>query len=1322
MNGSSIATAVAAGRIGSGSSKKKNKSDGVFLKHQRQHLRRWRFARNARRAKRRKHREARSRRKYPWRWAYTTRRGRYVESGAGEPTRKSDQQYFYQRYLTSIQDRGGGFEGLVYRQGDNERPPILWPALSLVLCFFISMGIMALEVYEIGLGIVHGAASIVMAGLGILAKLPWIVLKYLLRKLDDYILTPPAMEERSKSKLHFHLYMFCLPFLPCWASVNCSKCKVWVEIPDGSSDTHSDDFYLLRCPRTECQEEIVKCRVCDYNFPLNDSEAMGRQKRSKDGQVKKKMKQHMQRNHKRGDDYVPTLPEYGQSDSLLGQASGMLCNASASFCEGFGCWGGSVHDEDEVDEVPDLVDRRTHPDEEDEEDQNDFSTLQADIADLNLESEATPGSEETSPDDLLDILGLLIESTVLEKEQEEAEAYFGQFRGTDLDPNTLGAEELAEEEDEADEEIHIHETGSSGGYSYPDFAFFDRRSADEKKFRPGSARRDRLCQNQIYFYQKYLLQRLNERDETGGFAGLVHRADLGNREDSSNPYYGMYVEWQKKVKIADDAGTKPQGTNPEDELRHMHRMLNLLLNLSDTQKQDLLEFHKGSMKLYNVGNIPNDVKLHYPTNWPDARAMLLEGAHSLMKNFPVPRVFEISGHEHGAVNTDCSHACVSLEEVIQIAAGHGVRFNFAYDSRKEDGEKLNNEGLNGTQAMWDLKKDIVKAMKAAGQSDEDIAQTNIGYIYFWSDAFLRCFIKQRDNSVWVLTVTICPPESVKSNGTNTFVLAMGRHGKNVDHTPVIEHYMEECQRLMSGFDCYFGDTNQIGRMAVGMLSWSADRPERQSISNTRQEGLYGKVTGWAAKVSEGKFPACRSCYRRRVLEMIGGTEVEEGETAGCQCNQCLDWTLDPNEGNEQQKTDKPSQDYPKESDDERMMNDAPPGRLPGQGLLGPIKQRTEWMMKALKTAYNGMRNQRWSKKTTEAYLQSCNVGGATVDKVTEVAKADLKNKTQSKPEKYTPKFWTLVDCFSRFRLPDLPMHGLAHGIIPDVMDVIHTILKNFKKGGHFCAFANRTTMEDVASFRLDWCKVKSLPKAAWVGENTMAYMRLMSYMYGMYFSSNKLSSSETEKTRQIVSSLKRVINALQALMSVLMSRAKPDERTTDNHMKLFMSTADSLHKAYGPLSKKPTGQKDRIVDVLSAQELIRILNEFGVSERSLEDATPAALKNQVDRIVVAVLKTKCGEFSLRTDGLKPALQKRVFEHILEKSIVEESQTQCQTGTAGDNDDETGSDVGNEDQEEGENDGTRPNDKRMCWNKGNWLSFLTNISAQMKYLGPLDLIW
>lgn len=29
---------------------------------------------------------------------------------------------------------------------------------------------------------------------------------------------------------------------------------------------------------------------------------------------------------------------------------------------------------------------------------------------------------------------------------------------------------------------------------------------------------------------------------------------------------------------------------------------------------------------------------------------------------------------------------------------------------------------------------------------------------------------------------------------------------------------------------------------------------------------------------------------------------------------------------------------------------------------------------------------------------------------------------------------------------------------------------------------------------------------------------------------------------------------------------------------------------------------------------------------------------------------------------------------------------------------------------------------MCWNRGNWLSYMANISSQIDYLGPLGLIW
>ena len=72
-------------------------------------------------------------------------------------------------------------------------------------------------------------------------------------------------------------------------------------------------------------------------------------------------------------------------------------------------------------------------------------------------------------------------------------------------------------------------------------------------------------------------------------------------------------------------------------------------------------------------------------------------------------------------------------------AGHGAKFNFAYNARTGT---RNYDGLNGTKAVTDLKKDVIKAMKEENLDDE-ILKTNIGWIYFWSDSFLWCFMKQR---------------------------------------------------------------------------------------------------------------------------------------------------------------------------------------------------------------------------------------------------------------------------------------------------------------------------------------------------------------------------------------------------------------------------------------------------------------------------------------------------------------------------------------------------------------------------------------------------
>ena len=52
---------------------------------------------------------------------------------------------------------------------------------------------------------------------------------------------------------------------------------------------------------------------------------------------------------------------------------------------------------------------------------------------------------------------------------------------------------------------------------------------------------------------------------------------------------------------------------------------------------------------------------------------------------------------------------------------------------------------------------------------------------------------------------------------------------------------------------------------------------------------------------------------------------------------------------------------------------------------------------------------------------------------------------------------------------------------------------------------------------------------------------------------------------------------------------------------------------------------------------------------------------------------------------------------------------------------------NDERDASGNDGAETNEmqvkqERKCWNGGNWLSFAINVSSQIHYLGPLQLIW
>ena len=154
---------------------------------------------------------------------------------------------------------------------------------------------------------------------------------------------------------------------------------------------------------------------------------------------------------------------------------------------------------------------------------------------------------------------------------------------------------------------------------------------------------------------------------------------------------------------------------------------------------------------------------------------------------------------------------------------------------------------------------------------------------------------------------------------------------------------------------------------------------------------------------------------------------------------------------------------------------------------------------------------------------------------------------------------------SKSKFLDVPFHGLGHGIITDIMFLVHQIFADHNKMISFVNLAN-IIFDDIRTFRLDYCKLKSFPNATQVGEHYMGYMRIMCYLYGSHLLNNQLGP--IDETKDTVTNLKYMLNAFQSLVSVLMYMREITTKTSDNHMKLFMSSSRYLHVKYGRPNRK----------------------------------------------------------------------------------------------------------------------------------------------------------
>ncbi|KAL9181321.1 hypothetical protein ACHAXT_010126 [Thalassiosira profunda] len=511
----------------------------------------------------------------------------------------------------------------------------------------------------------------------------------------------------------------------------------------------------------------------------------------------------------------------------------------------------------------------------------------------------------------------------------------------------------------------------------------------------------------------------------------------------------------------------------------MFNIMDHALNCSGEQRQNF--FGPGQQDGMFPKSKSNNIRI--PSDTKTANAMLLEGRHSMFDNLPV------ENDEHGKPNTDT---------------------------------------INGCEAAQEVYADMLEELRA---QSIDPRTTAIGLVLLWSDGFQRAYVRQKENSVWILTITILNPDGKAFSAFHTYCVAIGR--ESLDHTPVIDYVLGQLDVI-----------RRIITTAFGFMVWGSDRIERDSLLKTSQLGTFGQRSHFASAVDPKALPMCNRCFRQLVGSFGQGSRPYFGDSA---CPDCCRWDyLSPSPA---ARTNPLPVRYPNKAASDSPS--PPEDRTIHETYVVAKRIQFGWLVQGLEYAYHNLttndRQARWIKENMTAFLRSMSVNEAVRDQVWASARSKLRNPA-APVIPYIPQLWQSQYRMDRFL--NSPMHLLFEGITADVMEVIQKFLKSKSLNAPFERFAN-VFLSEIESFRLSWCKARELPKTYWQAEDLLGLSRIMPCVYGLFFADANFRGADA----RVAIGILQMLNAFHAMLSALMGpRCCKDSEKIDIYIKIFLTS------------------------------------------------------------------------------------------------------------------------------------------------------------------------
>ena len=350
----------------------------------------------------------------------------------------------------------------------------------------------------------------------------------------------------------------------------------------------------------------------------------------------------------------------------------------------------------------------------------------------------------------------------------------------------------------------------------------------------------------------------------------------------------------------------------------------------------------------------------------------------------------------------------------------------------------------------------------ASKNYDSNAQPMILYLLFWSDDFEGAMLRKNKNSVWLKTVSICPPHEQVTSTKFTYVIAIGRKGS--DHDEINKLHIEELKQLQKCKNRYYG-ASHIRRnipVIVKVMAVLADRPERCSMNYILQHnGTTTKRWMYAGFIDAQYFPSCAQCFLRRIKN------VQSYKFTTCQ--HCCDWNYEIDNQHIRQPLPEhyPTQQHPESPD-------PPVGRhIIGCTYLIPIQQSYDIIIAASKFCAFNFWNNTWSKKNVKSYMHSIGISELYYKPhIIDLHSGFLKD-TISITEKikafYIPKMWTSTINLDQYI--DTPMHLIFQGIVKSVIEFSFLFVTHYKKKQVFKSHVH-DMMYQIKLLQCSFCRME----------------------------------------------------------------------------------------------------------------------------------------------------------------------------------------------------------------------------------------------------------